>query len=321
MRIEILLTLAMPILAADLPNSKDPPGMKRYAGSEIIGYRAPRFDEVLLPLSPPTQLSPPKYPKSLKVDGQVSRSTYVAPAGRSPVEVFRNYEQEFQRLGLATLYRKNAAEPGWFGPTMSQLMDEDGLGQILAYNEAQERVLVGKSKDAQPTYYYVFLTAYKDGIIPERLAGVIAKDRVLAEVIVVTPEQMQSNMTFVNAGEMSKSLTDNGSVSLYGIYFDTDKDVLRPDSLPTLQEIDKLLKANPQWKVHVVGHTDNQGSADHNLDLSRRRAANVVRELTSKFGIAADRLDSFGCGLYAPVASNAAEEGRARNRRVELVKW
>jgi outer membrane protein OmpA-like peptidoglycan-associated protein len=70
-----------------------------------------------------------------------------------------------------------------------------------------------------------------------------------------------------------------------------------------------------------VGHTDNQGKPDYNLDLSRRRAASVLRELTSKNGIAADRLDSFGCGLYAPVASNESEEGRAKNRRVELVKW
>jgi outer membrane protein OmpA-like peptidoglycan-associated protein len=220
-----------------------------------------------------------------------------------------------------TLYRKNAGEKGWFGATLGQVSDEDGIGQILGYNEDQERLLVGKSKDAKPAYYYVFVTAYRDGVIPERLARMVAKDRTLAEIIVVAPEQMEAKMTFVNADEMSKSLADNGSVSLYGLYFDTDKDALRPDSEPTLQEINKLLKANPQWKVHVVGHTDNQGAAEHNLDLSRRRAANVVRELTSKFGIAADRLDSFGCGLYAPVASNAAEEGRAKNRRVELVKW
>jgi outer membrane protein OmpA-like peptidoglycan-associated protein len=70
-----------------------------------------------------------------------------------------------------------------------------------------------------------------------------------------------------------------------------------------------------------VGHTDNQGRADYNLDLSRRRAASVVRELAGKYGIAPERLDSFGCGLYAPVASNENEDGRAKNRRVELVQW
>jgi OmpA-OmpF porin, OOP family len=73
-------------------------------------------------------------------------------------------------------------------------------------------------------------------------------------------------------------------------------------------------------KLYVVGHTDGRGKSDYNLDLSRRRAASVIRELTGKFSIAADRLESFGCGPYAPVASNDSDEGRARNRRVELVK-
>jgi OmpA-OmpF porin, OOP family len=73
--------------------------------------------------------------------------------------------------------------------------------------------------------------------------------------------------------------------------------------------------------IHVVGHTDNQGKPDYNLDLSRRRAATVAHELTSKYGIAANRMDAFGCGQYAPTESNDSDEGRAKNRRVELVKW
>lgn len=313
--------IALSAVAADLPGSKDPPGTRRYAGSEIIGYRAPKFDEFLLPLGRPTQLSPPAYEMSQKVEGLVSRYTYLAPAGRSPAELLRNYKLEFQRLGLVTLYEKASGERGWFGPTLSQISDEDQLSQILIYNEAQERVLVGKSKDAKPTYYYVFVTAYLNGVIPHRLEDSVTKDSAIAELVVIAPQAMEENMTFVNADEMSRSLADAGKVALYGIYFDTDKDTVRADSQPTLQEIVKLLKANAQLKVRVVGHTDNQGKPDYNLDLSRRRAANVVRELTSKYGIGADRLDSFGCGLYAPVASNESEEGRAKNRRVELVKW
>ena len=116
------------------------------------------------------------------------------------------------------------------------------------------------------------------------------KDSALAELVVVTPQQMEKKMTFVNADEMSRSLADSGKIALYGIYFDTDKDSLRPDSQATLQEIAKLLAANRSLKVSVVGHTDNQGKPDYNLDLSRRRAVAVVRELTSKYGISADRL-------------------------------
>ncbi len=295
--------------------------MKRYEGSEIIGYHAPQFDEYLLPLGAPTSMSPPAYQKSQRVEGLVSRYTYLAPAGRTATELFRNYTLEFQRLGIQTLYQKRQEERGWFGPTLSKISDDDQLGQILEYNEAEERLLVGKTKDAKPTYYEVFVTVYKDGVIPSRLDGQVVKGRAMAEIVEIAPEALQERMTFVNADEMKTAIRESGKAVLYGIQFDTDKDTMKPESRPTLEEIAKLLKSDPALRVHVVGHTDNQGKADYNLDLSRRRATNVVRELAEKLGIAADRLDSFGCGIYAPVASNDTDEGRAKNRRVELVKW
>ncbi len=317
----LALSLPLPAPAADVPGAQDPAGVKRYTGSEIIGFRAAKFDEFVLPLGPPTEISPPKFAKSLKVDGLISRYTYVAPGGRSPAELFRNYQLEFQRLGLTTLYQKGTADRGWFGPTLSQVSDEDQVGQILEYNEAQERLLVAKSKDAKPTYFYLFVTSYKDGVIPERLQSAVQKDSALAELIVIAPQAMEKNMTLLNAAEMSKAIDDAGKVILYGINFDLDKDTLRPDSEPTLKEIGKLMADNPRLSIHVVGHTDNQGKPDYNLDLSRRRAAAVTRELTSKYGVAAGRMDSFGCGPYAPAASNGSEEDRAKNRRVELVRW
>lgn len=316
----LVFLIAATALAADLPGSKDPPGMKRYEGSEIIGYREPRFDEYVLPLSPPTEMSPPKYPKSQLVDGQVSRYTYVAPVGRTGTELMRNYRQEFQRLGLETMYEKRLNERGWFGPTFAKVEEEDKLSQILEYNEADEQLLVARSRGAKPAYYLVFVTSYKDGLIPERLQSVIQPGRALAEVIVIAPDVMEQRMTFVNADEMRTGIRENGKVTLYGLLFDTDKDILKPESQPTVAEIVKLLKSEAGLRVRVVGHTDNQGKPDYNLDLSRRRAASVVSALTSQ-GIAADRLDSFGCGLYAPVAPNTNDEGRAKNRRVELISW
>ena len=116
-------------------------------------------------------------------------------------------------------------------------------------------------------------------------------------------------------------VADDSEMVIYGLYFDTDKAAIKSESQSALAEIAKLLKDNPSLRLHVVGHTDNQGKPDYNLDLSHRRAINVVAELTSKYGIQADRLDAFGCGIYSPVASNEAENGRAKNRRVELVQW
>jgi outer membrane protein OmpA-like peptidoglycan-associated protein len=307
--------------AQDVPDSKDPAGMKRYEGSALIGYRAPKFDEFLLPLGPPTNIDPVAYEKSQPIQGQVSYYAYLAPVGRTPAELLRNYKDEFQRLGLQVIYEKKAGEHGWFGPTFDKIATDTDLSQILAYDEADERLLVGKSRDAKPSYYMVFATAYKDGVIPERLEGRIAKAQALAALVVVTPDTLEKKMTFVNADDMKQSLHDSGKVALYGLYFDTDKDVVKPESQPTMEEIAKLLKSEPALRLHVVGHTDNQGKSDYNLDLSKRRAASVARELTSKYGVTANRMDSFGCGLYAPVASNESDEGRAKNRRVELVQW
>jgi OmpA-OmpF porin, OOP family len=275
----------------------------------------------LLPLGPPTELEPPAYEKSKPLEGQVSYYTYLAPPGRSVAELFRNYRQEFQRLGIQIQYEKSAGQHGWFGATLGKISAECDLSQILGYDEADERLLVGQSRDAHPIYYVVFATAYQDGLIPERLQGKIAKGRALAQLVIVSPDVMEKKMSFVNSDDMKQSIQDSGRVALYGLYFDTDKDVVAPESQPTLAEIAKLLTSDPSLRLHVVGHTDNQGKPDYNLDLSKRRATSVLRELTAKFSIAANRLDAFGCGLYSPIASNQAEDGRAKNRRVELVQW
>jgi outer membrane protein OmpA-like peptidoglycan-associated protein len=165
------------------------------------------------------------------------------------------------------------------------------------------------------------VTAYNDGVIPERLQGRVEKGRALAQLVVISPDVLEKKMAFLNAGDMKQAIHDSGQVAVYGLYFDTDMDAIKPESEPALAEIAKLLKNDASLRLHVVGHTDNQGKPDYNLGLSHRRAASVVAELTSKYGIAANRLDAFGCGVYSPVASNEAEIGRAKNRRVELVQW
>jgi outer membrane protein OmpA-like peptidoglycan-associated protein len=124
----------------------------------------------------------------------------------------------------------------------------------------------------------------------------------------------------VDADAMAKSIASQGTVALYGIYFDTGKAELKPESGPTLDEIAKLLQTETGLKLYVVGHTDSVGGFDSNMDLSRKRAQAVAQELGDKYGIARSRLKSAGVGFLAPVASNDDEEGRALNRRVALVK-
>lgn len=125
----------------------------------------------------------------------------------------------------------------------------------------------------------------------------------------------------MDAGAMGGSLNETGKVALYGIYFDTGKSVLKPESDLTLAEIAKLLKQNSLLNVFIVGHTDMVGDPAANLRLSQDRAQAVIAALTSRYGVASTRLQPFGAGPYAPVASNKTEEGRAKNRRVELVEF
>ncbi len=137
---------------------------------------------------------------------------------------------------------------------------------------------------------------------------------------VIEVKPIQQGLVTVDAASLGNDIARTGHVAVYGILFDTDKAVLKPESDPALKEVAKLLQQDAALKLHVVGHTDNQGGTAHNMDLSRQRAESVLKALTTQYKVAPARLDAQGVGPYAPVAPNDAEEGRARNRRVELVK-
>jgi len=136
---------------------------------------------------------------------------------------------------------------------------------------------------------------------------------------IVREKAMQQQMV-ANAKDLQNGLNTTGHVTANGIFFDTDKADVKPESKPALDEIAKLLKEDAGLKVYVVGHTDNQGSLAHNMELSKARAASVAKALEAQYGIPGSRLASYGDGPYAPVASNDSDDGRAKNRRVELVK-
>ena len=123
----------------------------------------------------------------------------------------------------------------------------------------------------------------------------------------------------VKADQIAAGMAEDGKVAFYGLYFDTDQSVLKPESAPSLAEMARWLKDNPSAKVFIVGHTDMVGAVAHNLALSRDRAGAVVTALVKQHGIAADRLEPQGVGPFTPVRNNAGEAGRTKNRRVELV--
>ncbi|MGB5530329.1 MAG: OmpA family protein [Ignavibacteriaceae bacterium] len=139
------------------------------------------------------------------------------------------------------------------------------------------------------------------------------------QVWIVEEEEMEQDIV-VDAKSMMSDINAQGRVALYGIYFEFDKSEVKPESDPALKEISKLLAENPKLKLYVVGHTDNVGDFSYNLKLSQSRADAVVKDLISKYGVDKNRLTPAGVGPLAPVTINDTEEGKAKNRRVELIK-
>lgn len=135
----------------------------------------------------------------------------------------------------------------------------------------------------------------------------------------VEKEAMRQDVV-ADAKFMSEGISSTGHVAVYGIYFDFNKSDVKPESEPALNEIAKLLSGSPNLKILIVGHTDNVGGIEYNMKLSLARANAVVQALTTKYKVNPQSLKAYGVGQLAPVAPNKTDEGRARNRRVELVE-
>ena len=138
--------------------------------------------------------------------------------------------------------------------------------------------------------------------------------------LTIVEKQVMAQVVVADAKTMATDISTSGKVAIYGIYFDFNKADVKPESESTLKEITKLLQQDAKLKLYVVGHTDSVGGLDYNMKLSQQRAEAVVKELISKYKITSDRLKAYGVGPLAPVTSNETEEGKAKNRRVELVK-
>jgi OOP family OmpA-OmpF porin len=123
-----------------------------------------------------------------------------------------------------------------------------------------------------------------------------------------------------DAASFANDLRATGHVAVYGIHFDTGKAVVKPESRAALEEVAKLLRSEPGLKLWVVGHTDSVGRVDDNMRLAQARAEAVAAELAGSHGVASSRLQGFGVGPLAPVSGNDSDDGRAKNRRVELVR-
>lgn len=303
-------------ITSDIPGARDNPLLKRYDGSIIFQYSQKEFDEYSMALG--KGLNPSGGGKSNEkeqmVEGKVTRISYVVPNGRSTLEVFRNYENELKAKGFQTLFTASKEDLGY----EFQRRYEGIYSQVFEYSDFNSRYAAAKlSRPEGDVYAAVFVTGYTYGTTADLK---LEKNQTLVQVDIVETKPMEEKMVSVSAEKMASSIQDTGRIALYGIYFEFNKADLKQESAATLEQIAKLLSSDPGLKLLVTGHTDNVGSFESNRTLSERRAQAVVSELVTHYSVSSERLFPFGVSFAAPAASNDTEEGRAKNRRVELVR-
>lgn len=314
--------------AADIPGSKDPPFLKRFKGSEIVGYFTRSFDEYTLGLGTATDAG---FTKSEKLEGAVTRIIYRVPVGHTELELLRNYEHALGDAGFSLIYERApwGQDPQFMVMVFGQVKinglngnpfyfggNSGASGAYVAAKATKDgqdfTVAVVVHEHSNPNFNWTN-AAVKDPILLKTGEIVVGVDMIVAKAVEI-------KMVDVKAADMADALATKGTVNLYGIYFDTDKTDIKPESAKTLDEMASLLKIDRSLKLEIAGHTDSTGDKEHNVKLSQGRAAAVVDALVKKYGIDAARLRAKGYGDTKPIAPNNTDDGRAKNRRVELRK-
>ena len=172
---------------------------------------------------------------------------------------------------------------------------------------------------ARGTALKVYIDRQRMANVPEINAAPGAPDNIDIKMS-SDKDALITNVRYAEGPKPMKDPFADGTLVTYGIYFDSGSDVVKPESAPVLRQIAAYMSANPAVNVKIVGHTDNQGKPDGNLDLSKRRSAAVAKVLADQFKLGANRFQTDGMGDTKPISKNDTSEGRAANRRVEFSK-
>ena len=273
--------------------------IKRFADSVLLFRDDVAFDEVAFPTGKVTYTDNKlSAAKSLVKSGQRSLLVYVTPAGRSPLEVLRNYQGSLKAAGFTPLYECEGDACGAADSFTGS--NNFNFGNTLF----KDRVYSTARSDAHVCAAGAQITGFRYTLLDNPATGETAavmtwrplikgyalpcpddmEARTSVAVFRVQAKAMEEKMVTVSASEMTNQLTANGKVAIYGILFDSAKADIKPESKASLDEIGKLMKATPALKLHVVGHTDNAGGLEGNFDLSKRRAGAVKDALVKQYG-------------------------------------
>ena len=306
--------------AADVAGSSDHPLVGRYQGSEIVAYKVTEFDEVIDDRGA-FRLHQDAGRRGFQ-DGRRQVLLDLLHAAPGPLDAGSRAQLrgEPESQGLLDRVHLRDRQGNLLQQRSGRGRDLSRSGRRRSEQHSQDgRRLRTELVQQGPLSARQARSAGRRGLCRDLSRRMSDRGNVAVVKVVETKEMETGKIEFINATQMDQAITDTGKVVIYGILFDFDKDVVKPDSKPTLDEIAKLLQGKPELKLKIVGHTDNKGTAEYNLDLSSRRAANVVAALTGSYGIAADRLARKAPG--SPSRSPPTTPRKAGRRTAESNSW
>ena len=302
--------------SSDIKGSKDYPTISRFKGSKIIFYKETKWGSYKLPVSKKGKIN---WGKPMGLEGKVTRIQYAVSLDNNPEFVMQNYKAGFKRSGYDIMIAIANEELGYTGRPHTWHgkyyvgggyynglnNGKFGLGPQFPIWQKNHSFIAVRGREAKRDIYAIVYT-------------VVAGKYVLITQDVIEVKAVQTGL--VSVDNMSSDITKKGHIAIYGIHFGSGSSVLKVSSGKSLKTVSNYINGNKNKKFYIVGHTDNVGSFDSNMKLSRERAESVVVELIKKYKVDGGQLKSYGVSSLVPVYSNRTSEGRTENRRVEVVE-
>ncbi|HMO18852.1 MAG TPA: OmpA family protein [Oligoflexia bacterium] len=317
---------AQEVLSSDVSGIKDPDGIKRMEGSILVLGESKAYDEFVIPTSRiEFDYNSQKFKEWDKLSIEGSRDTvfYRLPKDASTLEVAKSYEDEFLGDGFEVIFKgKDEDLHDGYGRFMKEVYGVKIGAALMEYhipasNDFRYLAVKRNESDGSVTYITGLFAKIRD-VWGSKYAKPL---EVVTRLDVIRTKPMIKRLVLVKAEEMPGLLGKDGKVILYGILFDFNKAEIKSESEETLSEVAKFLSTHETAKLVVTGHTDNVGNFEFNRELSQKRSESVVNYLVSRHKVDKSRLIPFGASFSSPVSSNETEEGRTKNRRVELVRF
>lgn len=309
-------------ICPDVEGAIEHPLISKYENSCIVGYNVTKFDAVSIPISN----------GEIVAEGKVIDFLYALDNSNNTtvLEVQKNFEEALESSGLEIVHsafgKKKASFNGSIRRNYPSIGGTDYIGSFthlkdkncrLAFNhmgrnlENELAYFVAQGNKNETDYTLVIFINVARGN-PE-----IVKDKIYIQAKIIESEAMETGKVTISSIE--DKIKNEGKEIFHNILFDFGSDKLTEKSFEVIKTLSDYLNANKDKNYYIVGHTDNVGSLNSNQSLSKKRAQAVLTVLTTKYGVSASQISAHGVGQLSPLAINTTEEGKALNRRVEIV--